>query len=109
MTQDRKAIAGGWFLTFLHSPVLGFWIMTAALAVAASVELFRSPRHALELASGVALMATLTRAVARMKGVSPWPIRLGDDDDDEPLAIGAGEHDKPTVVPLDELKSRERR
>jgi hypothetical protein len=81
--KDGRSVAGGWFLTFLHSPVAGYWIIITVMTVAAVIDVFRKPHEALELFSAIALVGTLVKFVARRKGVSPWPFRLDDDDDDD--------------------------
>jgi hypothetical protein len=62
-----------WALWFMATPLSSFWLIIGIMALAAVVELFRVPRHGLELVGGVSILIGLVNLVARAKGISAWP------------------------------------
>jgi hypothetical protein len=72
---DRLRAGAGWTAWLAHSPMFGFWLVTALVAVGAGVELFRSPKHALELLAPLGTLIGVTGGLAKAKGVAAWPTR----------------------------------
>lgn len=71
----RVREGAGWAAWLIHSPMLAFWLVTAIVAVASVVDLFRAPRHVLEPLTALATMVGLTKVTAQVRGVAAWPTR----------------------------------
>lgn len=72
---ERSRAVAEWAAWLAHSPMAGLWLVTAVLAVAASVELFVAPKHALDLLAALGTVVGATEVTARFRRVAAWPTR----------------------------------
>jgi hypothetical protein len=64
-----------WAAWLAHSPMSGFWLITAVLAAATGVELIVAPKHALDVLAALGTIVGVTEVTARFRGVAAWPTR----------------------------------
>ncbi len=72
---------------FAHALLGALWLLSGIIAAAAVVELFRSPKHAIEIFGAFGTMIGVVKVTAQAKGIPAWP--MFDADPDFPNEIEA--------------------
>jgi len=72
---ERSHAFAEWAAWLAHAPMSGLWLLAAVLAVAAGVEFFLAPKHALDLLAALGTVVGATEVTARLRGVAAWPTR----------------------------------
>ncbi|MEO6877554.1 MAG: hypothetical protein ABI205_03670 [Gemmatimonadaceae bacterium] len=58
----------------MHAPLSTYWLISGVMAAAAVFELFRSPKHAVEIFGSLGAIVSLVKFLANLQGVPAWPM-----------------------------------